>query len=167
MCFPSSGNDGVQKRPHSARQCINIFQVQRSIFCVNTRTLTHTRHYQKLFASTAFWFTLNKKGESFCCLFIYCWQSRPFSLSPSVADSVHVRVFAPFSVNIFLSIQVEILCVKCMLIGLNYKVIATNPFIPRISFNVGCVGSIQHHLTHRSHSHRVIYFKWYKALPSH
>lgn len=132
-----------------------------------THTHTHTHHYQKLFASTAFWFTLNKKGESFCCLFIYCWQSRPFSLSPSVADSVHVRVFAPFSVNIFLSIQVEILCVKCMLIGLNYKVIATNPFIPTISFNVGCVGSIQHHLTHRSHSHRVIYFKWYKALPSH
>lgn len=167
MCFSSAGNDGVQKRPHSARQCINIFQVQRSIFCVHTRTLTHTHTIIRSFSHQPHFDSPWTKRVN---LFVVCLSivgKVVLSLSPSVADSVHACVFAPFSVNIFLSIQVEILCVKCMLIGLNYKVIATNPFIPTISFNVGCVGSIQHHLTHRSHSHRVIYFKWYKALPSH
>lgn len=157
----------VYKKGHIQLVSASIFSKFRGVFFALIHAHSHTHTIIRSFSHQPHFDSPWTKRVN---LFVVCLSivgKVVLSLSPSVADSVHARVFAPFSVNIFLSIQVEILCVKCMLIGLNYKVIATNPFIPTISFNVGCVGSIQHHLTHRSHSHRVIYFKWYKALPSH
>lgn len=157
----------VYKKGHIQLVSASIFSKFRGVFFafIHAHSHTHTP-LSEAFRINRILIHLEQKGWIFL-LFVYLLLAKSSFLSPPLSLTLCTRVCLLYFLCILLSIQVETLCVKCMLIGLNYKVIATNPFIPRISFNVGCVGSIQHHLTHRSHSHRVIYFKWYKALPSH